>query len=124
MATTWRNCAASLVLVAEINKRWPGRDKASDGTIGDAAHAVRTSDHNPWVVVDGVGVVRARDVDKDGVDAAWLVEYLRQLGAKRDPRLYPNGYVIFNRRITSPDFSTWKTYTGTNPHDHHFHVSF
>lgn len=121
---TWRNCQASMTLVNEINKRWPGRDKASDGTIGDAAHATRTSDHNPWYVLAGVGIVRARDVDKDGVDAAWLVEYLRTLGAKRDPRLYPGGYVIFNRRITDADFSGWHTYTGSNPHDHHFHVSF
>jgi hypothetical protein len=121
---SWRNCQASLVLVEEINRRWPSRDKSSDGTIGDAAHAVRTSDHNPWVVHGGIGIVRARDVDKDGIDAAWCVEHLRQLGARRDPRLYPNGYVIFNRRITKPDFSGWAVYTGSNPHDHHFHVSF
>ena len=120
----WRNCYASVALVDEINKRWPSRDRASDGTIGDAAHATRTSDHNPWLVLGGVGIVRARDVDKDGVDAAGLVEYLRQLGAQRDNRLYPGGYVIFNRRITTPDFSGWKTYTGSNPHDKHFHVSF
>lgn len=120
----WRNCGASLKLVAEINARWPNRDKASDGTIGDAAHATRTSDHNPWVVVNGIGVVRARDIDKDGIDAAWLAEYLRTLGARRDPRLYPGGYVIFNRRITTPDFTAWKAYTGTNPHTAHVHVSF
>jgi hypothetical protein len=120
----WRNCYASVALVDELNKRWPNRDRASDGTIGDAAHATRTSDHNPWLVLGGVGIVRARDVDKDGVDAAGLVEYLRQLGAQRDNRLYPGGYVIFNRRITTPDFSGWKTYTGSNPHTAHFHVSF
>lgn len=120
----WRNCAASLTLVAEINARWPGRDKASDGTIGDAAHATRSSDHNPWVVVDGIGVVRARDIDKDGIDAAWLAEYLRQLGARRDPRLGGGGYVIFNHRITNPDFGSWRAYTGSNPHTAHVHVSF
>jgi len=76
----WRNCKASAVLVDEINRRWPGRDKTSDGTIGDAAHATRTSDHNPWIVVDKVGVVRARDVDKDGIDAPWLAEWLRRRG--------------------------------------------
>lgn len=120
----WRNAQASMVLVAEINRRWPNRDKSSDGTIGDAAHAARTSDHNPWLVKGGQGVVRARDVDKDGIDAAWIVEHLRKLGAMRDPRLWPAGYIIFNRRITKPDFSGWKTYTGSNPHDKHFHVSF
>jgi hypothetical protein len=122
--SAWRNCAASLTLVAEINQRWPGRDKTSDGTIGDAAHAARTSDHNPWVIVDGVGVVRARDVDKDGIDAPWLAEYLRHLGAAGDPRLAGGGYVIFNRRITTPDFQNWRAYRGINPHEHHVHVSF
>lgn len=32
--------------------------------------------------------------------------------------------MIFNRRITSPNFSRWHVYTGTNAHDKHFHVSF
>jgi hypothetical protein len=77
----WRNCNAFLLaLAAEVNACWPNRDKASDGTVGDAAHATRTSDHNPFIVVDGIGVVRARDIDKDGIDAAWLAEYLRQFG--------------------------------------------
>jgi len=121
---TWRNCNASIALVDEINVRWPKRDKASDGTIGDAAHASRDSDHNPWVIIAGQGVVRARDVDKDGIDAAWIVEELRKKGAAGDPRLTGGGYIIFNRRITSPDFRTWRAYNGSNPHDKHFHVSF
>jgi hypothetical protein len=108
----WRNCQASLTFVAGVNARWPARDKASDGTIGDAAHATRTSDHNPWVVLNGQGIVRARDVDVDGVDAAWCVEELRKLGRAGDPRLVPGGYVISNRRITKPDFSGWSVYTG------------
>jgi hypothetical protein len=120
----WRNCKASLALVAEVNELWPDRDRASDGTIGDAAHQASTSDHNPWIVVDGVGVVRARDIDVDGIDAPWLAEYLRRRGAVGDPRLRGGGYVIYNRRITVPDFSTWKTYTGTDPHTGHIHVSF
>lgn len=113
-----------MVLAAEINARWPRRDRASDGTIGDAAHASRSSDHNPWLKKGGLGIVRARDVDKDGVDAAWIVEHLRKLGAARDPRLWPGGYIIFNRRITSPDFTRWNVYRGANPHTMHFHVSF
>lgn len=120
----WRNAQASMVLIGEINARWPRRDRASDGTIGDAAHATRSSDHNPWLVKSGQGIVRARDVDKDGIDAPWLVEHLRQLGARGDPRLRPGGYIIFNRRITSPDFSRWNAYNGSNPHTMHFHVSF
>lgn len=125
MTAPWRNCRASTTLLAEINARWPGRDKTSDGAIGDAAHATRASDHNPFIKDSrGVGVVRARDVDKDGIDAAWCVEHLRALGAARDPRLVPGGYIIFNRRITQPDFRSWRVYTGANPHERHFHVSF
>ena len=120
----WRNCRASLTLIAEINARWPGRDRASDGTIGDAAHATRTTDHNPWVIVAGTGVVRARDIDRDGVDMPSLMEHLRRLGAAGDPRLTGGGYLIYQSRITLPDFRGWAKYLGSNPHDKHGHVSF
>lgn len=120
----WRNCVTSNVLVGQVNSKWPNRDKASDGTIGDAAHATRVSDHNPWMIVDGVGVVRARDIDKDGVDLSWMFEELRKLGAQGDPRLAGGGYLIWNRRITTPDFTKWVPYYGSNPHDKHGHVSF
>lgn len=120
----WRNCGASLALIDEVNKRWPGRSRVSDGTIGDAAHASRTSDHNPWIVVAGQGVVRARDITANGINVAWLAEHLRALGAAGDNRLGGGGYLIFNRRITTTDWRGWKTYTGTNPHVSHLHVSF
>jgi hypothetical protein len=107
-----------------INARWPNRDRTSDGTIGDAAHATRASDHNPWIVVNGAGVVRALDVDRDGIDAAWLAEQLRLLGAAGDARLTGGGYVIYNRRITRADWAGWSVYTGSNPHTAHVHVSF
>lgn len=120
----WRNCQASLTFAAGVNARWPGRDRTSDGTIGNAEHATRDSDHNAWVIVAGVGVVRARDTDVDGIDAAWCVEELRKLGAAGDPRLTGGGYAIYNRRITKPDWSGWAVYTGANAHDHHFHLSY
>lgn len=119
----WRLAAAVAALRSDVNARWPGRDKASDGTIGDAAHATRASDHNPWINVAGVGVVRALDIDVDGIDAGWYAEQLRKMGQAGDHRLTDGGYVIFNRSITSADFSRWVTYTGTNPHTSHVHVS-
>ena len=120
----WRNCYCSVKLINEVNAKWPGRDKTSDGTIGDAAHASRQSDHNPWVKVDGQGVVRARDIDVDGIDAGWLAEFLRMRGAIGDVRLIGGGYVILNKRITTSDWKGWKQYTGSNPHTKHLHVSF
>jgi hypothetical protein len=121
---SWRNCRASETLVDAVNAKWPRRDKASDGTIGDARHATRDSDHNPWVIVDDEGVVRARDIDKDGIRAAWLAEQLRKLGEAGDKRLANGGYIIYNGRITSPDFKRWLKYTGRNSHKSHIHVSF
>ena len=125
MSPPWRVAGSLLVLLSEINERWPERDKTSDGTIGDAAHAATTSDHNPFIVDDdGIGVVRARDVDVDGINAAMLAEHLRQLGKKGDDRLIGKGYVIFIRRIASEvqDWA-WRRYDGTNPHTKHLHVS-
>lgn len=120
----WRNCTASVRLVEEVNQRWPNRSRVSDGTVGDAAHATRSSDHNPWLILRGEGIVRARDITANGIDAPWLAEFLRQRGQAGDPRLRGGGYIIFNRRITTSDWRGWKTYTGTNPHTSHVHVSF
>jgi peptidoglycan hydrolase-like protein with peptidoglycan-binding domain len=109
-----------LVLRDEINRRWPNRDKRSDGTIGDEAHRRSKSDHNP----NGKGVVRALDVDVDGINAAWLAEHVRQLGAKGDARLVDGGYAIFNHRIASEvEGWRWRAYRGSNPHTAHVHVS-
>lgn len=118
----WRVADSLEVLLAEVNHRWPDRDKTSDGSIGDTSHQARPSDHNPTVIDDnGIWVVRARDFDKDGIDPDLLAETVRLLGQAGDPRVK---YVIWNRRIASwkQNFA-WRPYTGANPHDHHIHVS-
>jgi hypothetical protein len=104
-------------LFDELNARWPNRDHASDGAKGDDAHAGRISDHNPdW---SAGGVVRAIDVDKDGIDVQQLLD-----ATVRDPRV---AYVIWNRRIASATEDgapwDWEPYDGTNPHDKHVHIS-
>ena len=123
-------CAAGVTLRNQINRRWPRRDKASDGWIGDASHqASPTSDHNPdW---SAGGVVRAIDIDADlnvkngnHNDAKQLAEELR-LHAKRYAKVTRISYIIFQRRICSErDGWAWRPYSGDNAHEHHIHVSF
>ncbi len=119
---TWRKAKSIEVAFNEINKLSPSRDRSSDGTIGDASHASRSSDHNPWVMDGNVGVVTAFDIthdpDKDDVSGNEIAGFLHQ---KKDPRVK---YVIWNRKIWNPSVSPdWRNYTGSNPHDHHIHTS-
>lgn len=114
----WRLAKSLEVLRKQINERWPQRDKSSDGTIGDPAHAARKSEHNP----DENGLVRALDITNDprsGLSSEALAELLRQ---RADPRVL---YVISNRKIANPRVANneWRPYHGTNPHNHHFHIS-
>lgn len=99
-------------LRTQINREWPARDTTSDGWIGDASHAARKSDHNPdWT---SGGVVRAIDVDKDGIEVDRLLAAVMS-----DDR---TAYVIFERRIWTPG-GGWRTYTGLNAHLSHIHIS-
>jgi hypothetical protein len=121
-AVTGSHLAGALVsLGAAVNEHWPKRDHASDGFIGDARHVAEGSgsDHNPWLN----HTVRAGDFDSDGINADWFAEQLRQLGAAGDPRLAGGGYVIWNRKVTAPDFSHWLDYHGADDHTGHVHVS-
>ncbi|MBA3292685.1 MAG: peptidoglycan-binding protein [Geodermatophilaceae bacterium] len=122
--------AASLALLREeVNTRFPGRDKASDGWIGDPAHASRKSDHNPWRKDDrGVGVVRALDVDSGhGTDTSvgrLVADHLVRLARTGHPALGRGAYVISDRRIASATSGwAWRRYGGSNPHISHTHVS-
>lgn len=120
----WRLSGALEKLRAQVNAMFPTRDKDSDGTIGDAAHASRSSDHNPWVHDGSMGVVTGMDITHDpasGCDSYALAEALRMA---RDPRIK---YVISNRRIFAgsdgPSPWTWRPYSGANAHNHHVHIS-
>lgn len=127
---SWRVAKSLDVLLADINKAFPERSKISDGSIGDAAHASRDSDHNPWVIdSNGVGVVRARDFTHDpdgGLDCEVLATRLaRKLRKGRHPALGSGAYVIWNKRIISRDriAEGWRPYTGSNTHERHLHLS-
>jgi hypothetical protein len=96
----------------EVNARWPRRPKGSDGTIGNASHAARASDHNP----NDRGSVNAIDITYPGVNADQIIA-----AVKRHPAA---NYVIFNRRIWSRSHG-WvaRPYTGASPHTEHLHIS-
>lgn len=125
MAATWFLAPPLAALLREINARWPGRSKVSDGSIGDAAHQARVSDHNPDKVPGaaggpGVGEVNAIDVTVDPTGGPTGMQLVKQLVG--DPRLT---YVIFNRVIYSKSHG-WvaRPYTGPDPHTGHVHISY
>lgn len=109
----WRLARSLVQLQRELDARFPGRTRP-DWTIGDAAHRASASDHNP----NAAGVVCAIDVRGRDV-AAWLWDHLSQ---RKDPRMK---YAIFRGRIMSSTVSPWtaRTYTGSNPHNDHIHIS-
>jgi hypothetical protein len=117
-------CKAGQQLREQFDDSFPDRDRTSDGWIGDTRHASRPSDHNPD---PSSGIVRAIDVDRDVSGKAKpdlmpdIADQIR-LAAKTDKRI---AYIIFNGRIASSRMGwRWRKYTGSNPHNHHCHVSF
>lgn len=117
----WRIAKAVEKLFVQLNTSFPDRSRVSDGAKGDAAHAARTSDHNPWVRDDkGVGVVTARDFthDHEHMDAGKLLGALLK---SRDKRIK---YIIYDRRIYNcKDGFKARPYNGANAHRHHLHLS-
>lgn len=110
---SWTLAPAIKSLIAAANHAAPTRSKASDGTIGDQAHASRRSDHNP----DSDNMVCAVDLTHDPAKG-WDC-HRRAATAMNDPR---TKYVIWDGRIGYPG-TGWKAYSGSNPHRHHMHVS-
>lgn len=110
----WYLAPSLIALGNEINSHWPRRDDSSDGAIGDESHQARKSDHNPdW---KAGGVVRAIDIDVNGIDVNAVVKAL--IG---DPRVW---YVISNHYIYSRTYNWAKRkYDGDDPHTGHIHVS-
>ena len=88
----------------QADDAYPNRKRHSDGTIGDAKHANRKSDHNPDI---HSGYVRALDLDADfdeqASTAAYVADQIR-IAAKSDKRI---AYVIFNHKIASAR-SLWR----------------
>jgi hypothetical protein len=120
-------------LFAEFDRIAPGRDRASDGSIGDSAHQHEVSDHNPDETgsvpihdADHVNEVHAIDVDNNLNESDLSMEKVVQflLGRCRSGAEKRLRYIIYNRRIWSAS-SGWvqQTYTGASPHTEHAHFS-
>jgi hypothetical protein len=122
-----RLVAGGVTLRNQVNKRWPKRDKRSDGWIGDKAHAGRQSQHNP----DARGLVHALDIDadldpKDPGAAQRLANQIVAYAASGIPGSNRIKYVVFNDQIASGTYanSMWKWRGSGYGHLRHIHVSF
>jgi hypothetical protein len=130
---SWVLVTCLVSLRNEFNLLSPGRDKASDGSIGDTSHSAGSSDHNPdetgntpYEDSDGLNEVHAIDVDNDLKKAGWSMTKCVEIIVTRhregrDNRLQN---VIYNRRIWSRSWGwTAREYTGSNAHTEHAHFS-
>ena len=119
-------CKAGQQLREQFDDTFPDRDRRSDGFIGDARHSARPSDHNPDPKAGMV--VRAIDVDADVHKSGKpdlmpdIADQIRLAAKSGEKRI---SYVIFKGRIASPRLGwRWRKYKGSNPHNHHCHISF
>jgi hypothetical protein len=120
---SWKLSKAAAQIREQLDDNYPERSRKSDGTLGDARHSARKSDHNP----DANGWVRAIDFTADlGVsidETADLVEQIRKYAKRAKKKRI--SYIIYNGRIASPILNwKWRKYRGSNPHKAHFHISF
>jgi len=125
-----RLCKGGVKLRDQINRRWPKRDKASDGWIGDRAHSERISDHNP----NKAGVVHAIDIDenmgkgrnRNGRTAKRLANQLLEYASSGLPGAKRLKYVVYENRIASGTYrkTFWSWRHGNWGHTAHIHVSF
>lgn len=118
----------------QLNARFPNRDKSSDGGIGNLAHQVEPSSHNPdktgkpeYKDGDSKDEVRARDFDADLNDPdGHTMEEVVQLWVElaRTGVLWWVRYIIFKKRIWHKrDGFVTRQYTGSNDHSKHAHVN-
>lgn len=114
----WRLAESLKQLRAQINALYPNRSKESDGSIGDAKHSSRASDHNP----NAAGAVCAIDVTHDPANGVDCEKTANLLVKNKDPRIK---YLIWNKRICSSKVKAWqwRPYAGANAHRHHLHIS-
>jgi hypothetical protein len=101
---------AAIALLRQATALWPKREKASDGLLPSQEHIANSpnSDHNTGHAVD------LTHDPFGGPDCAKIFKEL-----KKDKRVK---YLIFRGVIWSPEKGL-RSYTGSNPHMKHLHVS-
>ncbi|HYO17360.1 MAG TPA: peptidoglycan-binding domain-containing protein [Dermatophilaceae bacterium] len=116
----WYAAPSLVTLRKEVDARWPGRSRLSDGVIGDTRHAARTNSHNPVGAGGGPGVgtrgaVHALDITSSGIDVqAFLAAVVG------DARVW---YVIHNGQIWSRTTGWAAVAHRGDPHTTHIHVN-
>lgn len=113
----WRVQGNLKVITADVKARRP---KATVYSVGDASHASRSSDHNPWnwgygTVVSAIDImIRGGFTDND---AKLLI---KSLIGRSDIQ-----YIIYRGTIWNRTVGNWKArkYTGSDQHYDHVHVS-
>lgn len=114
---TWRLAKSLATLRSELNDMAPNRSRASDGTIGDPAHASRASRHNP----NRYGVVTAFDATHDPAGGCDIHAIARRHVLDPHPELE---YVISDGEVAKRRTGfTWEPYYGSNPHTLHAHFA-
>lgn len=123
-------CAGGVRLRDQIDRRWPKRDKRSDGWIGDQAHSLRASMHNP----DKTGVVFALDIDENlgtglgrqGRTAKVLADQLLAYAASNLPGHGRIMHVVYEDQVASGTYKKhfWQWRGKGYGHTNHIHISF
>lgn len=97
----------------ELDLTWPNRAHRLDGWIGDIHHCPGNSDH----CADSAGRVHAIDIDKNGIDADWVVGRISNVD-NVVRYINWNGFQYHARN----DFRPMPITTG-DKHTSHIHVS-
>lgn len=120
-------------IIDDFRARFPNKNRAQDGTIGDDAHKLSTSSHNPddtlgsrseYTDVDGTPEVRAADVDArlndpNGITMDDCIQSILRTPADRDRWMY----IIFRRRVWRKR-NGWRQEAHDDGGDHDLHAHF
>ncbi len=116
----WYLAPSLAALRSEVNRRWPGRDRSSDGWVGDLRHQGSTNSHNPVGFTTGPsvgtrGAVHALDITARGIDVDAVLKAV--IG---DSRVW---YVIYDGRIWSRTYGWAANAHPGSPHSTHIHIN-